>query len=215
MKTFWVTGRNTPSNYSKPLRPKSPIFDPGNRLYDDQNYMWPRHKSEPVASTPCKSPQKESLTPGTWPMLEESLSPTPSKSSNNINSETINIQEIRRIQLLSTTSVHTKSSNTVSDEMKSLARSGNINTLTEFAQLAEENAQRARQLANWAKQIASVAQQNHSSTKENATHESSTDRSPPLLRPSVGSSVDKEDDLEENSSLTSTPNQERKNCIIS
>lgn len=233
MKTFWVNGRKSFNGGSirSPIRPKSPIFDPSRKRLTQHEDPWPRHRSVPAVHT-YKNTRK-SLTPEKWPQLEESMSAPISNdnlgprtsatsfipgilasgsNSGSNNQEGIDLEDVGRIQRLS-------SLPTIPDELRSLA-SGNVNSLNEFAELAEENAQRSRQLANWAKHIATVAQ-NHSSTKENPslsapctdtnsleTKNHSVSLSPRSSR-LLGSSVDR------SGSVPATPNQDRKYCIIS
>ena len=222
MKTFWVTGRKSPSKFNKPIRPKSPIFNPRepfeNDAYQAHHESWPRTKSVPVIRTPYSKMRRDNLTPEKWPQLDESMaSPTAAVSNDtrasvgkevvtvgNSTKSGINIEDVSKIQRLS--------AGNIPDELKTLT-SGNIRTLNEFAQLAEENAERARQLANWAKHIASVA---HSQTDTEDTNLSRQNEAlknhsvvPSYAKSSLGTSVDEDDDL------SSTPIVEKKYCTIS
>ena len=230
MKTFWVIRRKSFNGGSieAPIRPQSPMFDPSKKTLTQRDDLWPRHRSVPAVHT-YKNTRK-SLTPEKWPQLEESLSvPIPNDSLNprtsttsfipgilvsgsnsgNNNQGGIDLEDVGKIQCLS-------SLPTIPDELRSLV-SGNVNSLNEFAELAEENAQRSRQLADWAKHIATVAQ-NHSSIKDNPSlsapctdnetknHSVSLSPCSPCL---LGSSVDRND------SLPATSNQDKKYCIMS
>ncbi len=222
MRTFWVTDRKKRSTgeTSKPIRPNSPLYDPNNsERKKNPKYSWPRSVGPPPSSY---KNHKESLTPEQWPMLEESMSPASSnprlsingsmapgilgRASSDFGRQGINIQDIRRLSSIKGDAIQF-----LPEEMQSLAQ-GNINTLIEFAQLAEDNAQKARQLANWAQQIVSAA---HSTTDRKYSNDTEMGK---CSKPKIieGSSVDKEDvsnvgDL----SLSTTSIQERKYCIIS
>lgn len=235
MKTFWVIGKKPSKDKSEKeiitsSRRRSQIKR-NDLSYDEHLTKKGRYFSVPSMSPRSVTPPlkerstspRHSITPDSWPVMEESINSLPNISRISrgsfipgvLSSRSIDIGDSRKLKELLPSSVPT-----ISDELKMLATE-NITTLTEFARVAEENAQKARLLANWADYIVATAKE-HSNVIDKQSIEPSCTRRATVSNISpigdtshatpppdnIGTSVDKDD-----SNPFSLPT-EKKDCII-
>ena len=234
MKTFWVIGKKPSEDKSEKEFITSSRRSQGrsnNLSYDEHLIKKGRYYSVPSMSPRSLTPPlreksanpRHSITPDSWPVMEESINSPPNISRISrgsfipgiLTSRSIDIGDSRKLKELLPSSVPT-----ISDELKMLATE-NITTLTEFARVAEENAQKARLLANWADYIVSTAKE-HPNVVDRPSIEPSCTRRATVANISpagdtthatpppdnIGTSVDKDD-----SDPSSLPT-EKKDCII-